>query len=140
MSDVMVFPDVRSGLRDLLTGSTHYDQATDSTVMVTAVKHLEVGDKGALLGPFPLAQVFVTGGTRGHVDRVDRVKVDLYAPGEQAVNVLESITAYICRAGVDTTAGYLDSIDPDVTPVEVSYFSDTLNLATATFLVTSRPL
>jgi len=57
-----------------------------------------------------------------------------------AVNVLESIRATIRGENIETPSGFLDRIDPDVTPADVPYQSDTLNRATATFLVTSRPV
>lgn len=134
MSDVMVFPETRSCLFDLLEGSTHEEQT------LRAVYHLPVGEYGNLEGPFPIAHVYVTGGTEGYIDRVDRATIDVYAPGEQAVQILESVRAYICGEGIETPSGYLDNIDPDITPADVPYQSDTLNKATATFMVTSRPI
>lgn len=134
MSDVMVFPDTRSALFDLLDGSAHDGES------VRAVYHLPADFYGQLQGPFPVAHIYVTGGTEGYIDRVDRVTIDVYAPGEQAVRVLESIRAFICGVGIETPSGYLDNIDPDITPAEVPYQSDTLNKATGTFMVTSRPI
>jgi hypothetical protein len=134
VSDVLVFPDTRSALFDLIDGSSH------EGVTVRAVYHLPADSYGALTGPFPVAQIVVTGGTEGFVDRVDRVTIDVYAPGEQAVNVLESIRASIRGTDIETPSGFLDRIDPDITPADVPYQSDTLNRATATFLVTSRPI
>lgn len=134
MSDVLVFPDARSALFDLIDGSTHVE------VTVRAVFHLPADNYGALSGPFPLAQIVVPGGTEGFIDRVDRATIDVYAPGEQAVQVLESIRAFICRDNIETPSGFIDLIEPDVTPADVPYQSDTLNKATATFLVTSRPI
>lgn len=134
MSDVMVFPDTRAALFDLIDGSTH------EGVQVRAVYHLPADSYGTLQGPFPVAHIYVTGGTEGYIDRVDRAAIDVYAEGEQAVNVLESIRAYIRGVNIETPSGFLDRIDPDVTPADVPYQSDTLNRATASFLVTSRPL
>ena len=134
MSDVLVFPDTRSALFDLIDGAAH------EGVTVRAVYHLPADAYGALQGPYPIAHVYVTGGTEGYVDRVDRATIDVYAPGEQAVNVLESIRASIRGENIETPSGFLDRIDPDITPADVPYQSDTLNRATATFLVTSRPL
>jgi hypothetical protein len=134
MSDVLVFPDTRAVLFDLIDGSVH------EGVSVRAVYHLPADSYGALQGPFPVAHVYVTGGSEGFVDRVDRVTIDVYAEGELAVNVLESIRASIRGTDIETPSGFLDRIDPDITPADVPYQSDTLNRATATFLVTSRPL
>ena len=134
MSDVMVFPDTRSALFDLIDGTTH------EGVTVRAVYHLPGDAYGQLEGPYPIVHVYVTGGSEGFVDRVDRATIDVYAPGEQAVNILESIRASIRGENIETPSGFLDRIDPDVTPADVPYQSDTLNRATGTFLVTSRPI
>jgi len=132
--DALVFPDTRSALFDLIDGASH------EGVTVRAVYHLPADSYGQLQGPYPIAHVYVTGGTEGFIDRVDRATIDVYAPGEQAVNVLESIRASIRATNIETPSGFLDRIDPEVTPADVPYQSDTLNRATATFLVTSRPL
>lgn len=129
-----MFPDTRAALFDLIDGTTHVGAP------VRAAYHLQADVYGSLEGPFPVAHIAVTGGTEGFYDRVDRVTVDVYAPGEQAVQTLESIRAFICGDGIETPSGYLDKIEPNVTPADVPYQSDTLNKATATFLVTSRPI
>lgn len=134
MNEVLVFPDSRAALFDLVNGATHEDE------QVRAVYFLQADEAGSIQGPFPVAHIYVTGGTEGYIDRVDRATIDLYAPGEQAVNVLESIRASICGQDIETPSGYLDRIDPDITPADVPYQSDLLNKATATFLVTSRPI
>jgi hypothetical protein len=71
---------------------------------------------------------------------VDRVTIEVYAPGQAAVNTLESIAASLIGTDIETPSGYIDSIEADVTPADVPYQSDTLNKALATFLVTSRPI
>lgn len=141
MSDGLVFPDARSAVWDLLSGSSHFDPFTDSTVAVRAVTTLPVDAYGLIEGPFPLAHVrFAAPGTQGFVDRVDRVAVDVYAPLETAINVLGSISTYLTGTGIETPSGYLDAIEPDELPVDVPYPSEKVRLATATFLVTTRPL
>lgn len=141
MNDVMVFPDVRSAVCSLLEESEHFDTSTNALVAVRAVTDLPVDSKGLIDAPGPLAHIKVAGGTRGFVDRVDRLTIDMYAPEYgQAIAVLESVHAFLCRHGIDTPYGYLDSIAPDVTPAEVPFQDARLNQATATFLVTSRPL
>ncbi|MDN4644924.1 hypothetical protein [Arthrobacter sp. PsM3] len=107
---------------------------------MTAVYQIPANSYGAIEGPFPLALIYVTGGTRGFVDRVDRATIEVYAPGQQALNTLESISASIVGEAIDTPSGYVDGIAADITPADVPYQSDTLNKAVATFLVTSRPL
>jgi len=132
--DGLVFPDVRECLNDLVDGTEHLGE------MVRMVWHLQADDYGTLQGPFPVVLVYTNGGTEGFIDRVDRVTLECYAPGTRAVNTLESIKAFICGAGIETAHGYLDSIKSDQVPEDIPYASDTLNKATATFTVTSRPL
>ena len=129
-----MFPDTRSCLFDLIDGANHLGSN------VRAVYHLPADNYGKLQGPYPLAHLYVTGGTQGFVDRVDRVTVEVYAPGTRAVETLESIRASIVGDSIETPSGFLDRIDVETVPVDVPYQSDTLNRATATFLVTSRPL
>jgi hypothetical protein len=74
------------------------------------------------------------------VDRVDRVTIEVYAPGQQAVETLESIGASIIGNDIETPSGFVDSIEQDQVPADVPYQSDTLNKAVATFLVTTRPV
>ncbi|POH58267.1 hypothetical protein [Arthrobacter glacialis] len=141
MSDGLVFPDARSAVWDLLSGSVHFDPFTDSTVTVRPVTTLPVDAHGLLEEPFPLAHVrSAAPGTQGYVDRVDRVAIDVYAPLETALNVLESISTYLTGRSIDTPSGYLDAIEPDELPVDVPYPSEHVRQATATFLVTTRPL
>lgn len=141
MSDGLVFPDARDAVWDLLSGSTHFDPFTNETVTVRAVTTLPVDAYGLLEKPFPLAHIrSAAPGTQGYVDRVDRVAIDLYAPLEQAVNVLESISTYLTGSGIETPSGYLDAIEPDDLPVDVPYQSEVVKLATATFLVVTRPI
>ena len=134
MIDAVVFPDARDCLFDLIDRATHLGET------VAAVYQIPADDYGAIRGPFPVALIYVTGGTRGVVDRVDRATIEVYAPGTQAVETLESIAASIAGSDIETPSGFLDSIDQDVTPADVPYQSDTLNKAVATFFVTSRPI
>lgn len=140
MSDTLIFPDTRSALWDLLAGSVHFDKYTQENVTVAATYRLPTDSYGVLEGPFPIAHIYgAPGGTIGHIDRVDRRVIDVYAPAETAVNVLESIVAFLCGTDIETPSGYLDSIACDIAPEELPY-TDTLNKATTTLLVTSRPI
>lgn len=134
MIDALVFPDVRDALFDLINDTNHLGSNVRAGYQVPA------DDYGAILGPFPFALIYTTGGTRGYVDRVDRATIEVYAPGQQAVNTLESISASIIGTDIETPSGHLDGIEADITPADIPYPSDTLNKAVATFLVTSRPL
>lgn len=141
MSDGLVFPDSRSAVWELLNGSVHYDEFTKTEVIVRAVVNLPVDKMGLIQGPFPVAHVRNGApGTQGFVDRVDRVAIDVYAPHETAVNVCESICTYLTGSGIETPSGYLDSIEPDELPVDVPYQSEVVHQATASVLVTSRPI
>ncbi|WP_028265934.1 hypothetical protein [Arthrobacter sp. MA-N2] len=134
MIDALVFPDTREVLFDLIDGAQHLGKP------VRVVYQLPADSYGALKGPFPLALVYSGGGTRGFVDQVDRATIELYAPGQQAVSTLVSISASIIGTDIDTPSGFIDSIEADITSADVPYQSDTLNKAVATFLVTSRPI
>ena len=134
MIDALVFPDVRDALFDLVDGAVHEGEP------VKAVYQLPADGYGAVQGPFPVALIYTTGGTKGFVDRVDRATIEVYAPGQQAVNTLESISASILGSDIETPSGYIDSIEADITPADTPYQSDTLNRAVATFLVTVRPV
>ncbi|UKA59160.1 hypothetical protein [Arthrobacter sp. FW306-2-2C-D06B] len=135
MIDALLFPDARDALYDLIDGATHLGKPVHATYQLQADNVT-----GAIKGPFPVALIYVTGGTRGFVDRVDRATIELYAPGQQAINTLESIAASIIGEDIETPSGFIDKIEQDITPADVPYQSDTLNKAIATFLVTSRPI
>lgn len=135
MSDGLVFPNPRACLSDLIDGANHLGEA------VSAHYQEPADESGQLQGPFPIAIIYaMPGGSEGFLDRVDRMAIDVFAPGERAVETLESIKASICGDSIETPSGYLDSIRPDQVPTDIPYTSDTLNKATATFLLTSRPL
>ncbi|WP_324644155.1 hypothetical protein [Pseudarthrobacter sp. LT1] len=106
---------------------------------MTAVWHLPAD---AFTNQFlwPIVLIYSTDGTEGWVDRVDRVTLECYTPGTQAVDTLESIKSLIRGTDIETGHGYLDSIQPDQVPKDVPFQSETLNKAVATFMVTSRPI
>lgn len=135
MSDGLVFPNPRACLSDLIDGTNHLGE------VVSAHYQEPADESGNLEGPFPIAIISaMPGGSEGYLDRVDRMAIDVFAPGERAVDTLESIKASICGDSIETPSGYLDSIRPDQVPTDIPYTSDTLNKATATFFLTSRPL
>lgn len=134
MIEALIFPDARDALFDLINGSTHLGET------VSAFYELPADTYGAIKGPYPIALIYTTGGTKGFLDRVDRATIEVYAPGQQAVNTLESIAASIIGTDIETPSGHLDGIEQDAVPTDVPYQSDTLNRATMTLLVTSRPL
>ena len=133
-SDVLVFPDTRGAIYDLINGATHLGET------VLAAYHLPADSYGSLVGPFPVAHITTEPGTQGYLDRKDRIAVNVYAPGELAMNVAQSIYASIVGDDIDTPSGYLDSIRADQTPYERPYQSDTLNQAEFRVIVTVRPV
>lgn len=134
MIEALIFPDTRDCLFDLIDGAEHLGS------VVRAVYQLPADSYGSVQGPFPMALIYAGGGSQGFYDRVDRATVEVYAPGQQALSTLESITASIVGTDIETPSGYVDSIGVDITPADVPYPSDTLNRAVASFLVTVRPV
>lgn len=134
MSDVLVFPDTRGAVWDLINGAEHVG------VTVSAFYHLPADDYGSLVGPFPVAHITTEPGAQGYLDRKDRITVNVYAPGEQAMNVAQSVYASIVGPDIETPSGYLDEIQADQTPYERPYPSDTLNQAEFRVVVTVRPV
>ncbi len=130
----LVFPNIRDAFFDLIDGTNHLGR------FVRAATHLPADEHGSLLGPFPLVHIIGRGGTAGYVDRVDRVTLEVYAEGEAAMDTAESLRSYLDRDNIETTAGFLDNIRTDQVPEEVGYPSKTLNMATVSFVATSRPL
>lgn len=142
MSDVLVFHDSKAGLFDLIDNTEHVSWVFDGepqTVTVKAAYHVLADERGSV----EANQVVLTqdAGTQGDMDRVDRVSVDCYAPGEQAMNILNSVLGYVVGSGIETSSGvYLDHVQVDQTPHELPYPSDTINHAMCRLLVTVRTI
>lgn len=135
MSDVMVFPDTRQCLTDLIHQTEHLGQ----TVRVQWI--VQANDTGGLAGPFPVVEIYLTsGGTEGYLDRADRLSVACYAPGNDAMNVLESVRASILGAGIETPHGYLDQVRVINAPSPSAYVSDLYDKALMTVEVIVRPI
>lgn len=143
MSDVLIFPDTRGAILELIDGTEHVARVVQGEpvmVKVNAAYHVMADDYGAIDDE---AQVVITSdpGTQGHIDRVDRISLDCYAPGEQAMNILNSILGLVVGAGIEIENGdYLDRVDVDQTPHEIPYPSDVMNQAMCKLLVTVRPV
>lgn len=126
-----LYPSARDAVFTLTDG-VEFDGET-----VAAYYQLQVDFADRL----PAALIYVTGGTEGYIDRVDRLTVEVYAPGEQALKIAEDIRAAIVDEPLDIPGvGYIDDIHCDVTPHDVPYQNERINMAAATYLVTSRPL
>lgn len=127
----LVFPDTRDVLFELIDGGEFAE------VEVAAVYRLPVD---YATRDSVTALIYTSGGTQGWVDRVDRATVEVYAPGEQAMRVAEAIRAALVGDGHDLDAGYVDEITCDITPHEVPHAAETVALARAGYLVTTRPI
>ena len=136
MSDVLVFPDARAAVYDLIHKAEHDGHE------VSAHYQMPVSDYGSAGGPFPLAVVEMEPGTQGFLDRTDRIVVTVYAEGSMpAARIAESIHASL--VGVDIEAPgdvYLDEIQPDQPPHELAYYSETINQVQFRIMVTTRPV
>lgn len=98
--------------------------------------YLQVAAEGAAV------LVHSDGGREGDYDRVDRVTVEVYAPGTLAKDVAEKIRSVLVNDGLDhdLEAGYFDHVRCDVTPYDIPFTSEKVNLARSVYLVTMRPL
>jgi len=96
---------------------------------------LDVGDDKASV------VLYTTGGNRGDWDRTDRLTVEVYAPGTDAVAVAEAISDLLVNDGDphDLEVGYVDEFRVDVTPHDVPFPGGGVNQASVVLLVTHRP-
>src|SRR5690625_1607204 len=135
MSDVLVFPDARSAVFDLISGAVHAGHE------VTAHYQMPVTDYGSAGGPYPLAVVEREPGTQGYVARTARIVVTVYGEGSAPpARVAESIHASLVGANIATPSAYLDELQPDQPPHQLSYYSDTVNQVPFPVMVTTRPV
>lgn len=133
MSDGLVFPDTRVAFETLLEGTTHVGQEVHVFWWLGANTLDDDENIPAIVLDSPR-------GTEGYIDRVDRIRVVCYAPGQQAVNVLESVKAMLVGENIDLGEYALDEVKVVSTPEDIPYPSDTLNEAAATFDVVTRPI
>src|SRR5690625_1542121 len=135
MSDVLVFPDARSAVFDLISGAVHDGRE------VTAHYQMPVTDYGSAVGPSPLAVIGTEPGAKGCVDRTDRIVVTVYGEGSApTARVAESIHASLVGTDIETPSGYLDEIQPDQPPHELAYYSEKINQVQFRIMVTTRPV
>ena len=136
MSDVLVFPDARSAVFDLISGAVHDGHE------VTAHYQMPVTDYGSAGGPYPLAVVEMEPGSQGYLDRTDRIVVTVYGEGSTpTARVAESIHASLVGVGIEAPGDmYLDEIQSDQPPHELAYYSETINQVQFRVMVTTRPV
>ena len=143
MSDVLVFPDTRQCLTELVDGATHQGES------VTVVWHRLANGQGAFAADLPAVQIQLTpGGTEGYLDRADRLTLAAYmrlpsGPGDPtALSILESVRASILGVGIETPSGYLDSVRVvnAPAPTESAFNSESIERAVMTIEVVTRPV
>lgn len=143
----LVYPDTRDALYELI------DQGTFAGYHVDAFYQLPVDyatrQNEGTNKPTATVLIYSTGGTEGWIDRVDRATVEVYAPGPDSVRVAEAIRSHLAGDQSlwgtegkphDLDAGYIDGIRCETTPHDVPHAAETVNLARAGYLVTSRPI
>src|SRR5690625_4419772 len=100
MSDVLVFPDARAAVFELI------DQAEHVGHIIRAYYQMPVDDGGSASGPYPLAVVDMEPGTQGYLDRTDRIVVTVYGEGSApTARVAESIHASLIGTDIETQIG-----------------------------------
>lgn len=135
MSDVLVFPDARAAVADLIDGGEHVG------AKVEAHYSMPVDSYGSPSGNFPLAVIKTEPGTQGYIDRTDRIVVTVYGHGsDPTMDISQSIHALLVGKDIETPSGYLDEIQPDQPPHELSYYSETINQVQFRIMVTTRPV
>lgn len=123
------FPDVREAFFELAP------RAVDG---VTPYFQLVI-DWEQTLATSPAVLIYRVGGSQSGPFREDRVTVDVYAEGSSAANdVAQQVCTFLADSSHDTAAGLLDLVEVEVTPTEVPFMSDTVNLVSATYRVATR--
>lgn len=133
MSDGLVFPNTRIALETLLTGTVHAGKQVHVFWWLGAGTLDDEENIPAIVLDPPK-------GTEGYIDRVDRHRIECYAPGEQAVEVLESVKSMVVGENIDLGAYALDEVKVVSTPEDVPYPSDTLNQAVMVLDIVTRPI
>lgn len=123
------FPIVRDAIDEALDGGTF------ASVPVTTYKHLTVDFAETL----PAVQIIDFGGVEAFIERTDRVGVDVYAEGEKAGQVAEAIKSWLVD-NHDVGGITVDAWAVEITPHDVPYASDRVNLCSAVYRATTRPV
>ncbi|WP_346921867.1 hypothetical protein [Glutamicibacter creatinolyticus] len=129
--DDLEFPDGVMAVLDLIRGKEFAGQT------LNAGKYMPTDNYGQLAKK-PFALVVGEGGTPGYVDQVERLRVEVYAPFDEALEIAKEIKKQIVGTGINTSAGFLDKIKADQVPTDVPYSGD-LSKATLLLSITSRP-
>lgn len=141
-ADVMIFPDARLALETYLEGI--YEEQPDLFEFPLFVTWRLPAE--AFSPPFDKAYIHLTshpgGSSEGYIDRSEQVRIDCYAPGQAALGTLSVVKALLVGDGIETPAGYLDSVSvvPGRAPIEIEFQSESLNQATTMLDVVTRPI
>ncbi|WP_190264880.1 hypothetical protein [Glutamicibacter nicotianae] len=129
MAEVLVFPDSVDAVLDLI----------DSKVF--AGKQVRAGTYLPLTSfdSEPFALVIGEGGPPGYVDQVERVRIQIYGPYNDPLDIAKSMRAQLVGDNIDTPAGFIDNIKADQVPTQIPYH-ETVSMATLMLSVTSRPI
>lgn len=121
------FPDVREAFYILVPRSQDDGLIPYYQLTIDFADHL------------PAALIYKVGGSESGPFREDRVNVDIYANGSTAANTIaEGVRAFLASTWHDADGILLDQVDVEVTPTEIPYMSDTVNLVSATYRVATR--
>lgn len=130
--DHLEFPDGVKALSSLIDGKLF------SGHTVTAGKHMPIDAYGKLTTT-PFALLIGEGGTPGYIDQVERLRVEVYAEGNDALGIAKAIRTALAGENIDTPAGFLDSIKADQVPTDIPY-TDVLSQANLLLSIITRPL
>ena len=127
--DHLVFPDGVQVIRHLVDGKEF------AGLRVRAGSFIPVDGFKTL----PFVHVIGQGGTPGYVDQVERIRLEVYGFGNDALRVAQDIRAQLVGENISTPAGFVDSIKSDQVPSSTPYH-DTTDVAVLLLSVISRPV
>lgn len=127
--DHLVFPDGVQAVLDLI------DARVFNGAPVRAGTFMPLDS----LADEPFALVIGEGGQPGYVDQVERVRVEVYGPYNDPLDIAQSMRAQLVGDNIDTPSGFLDNIKADQVPTMRPYH-ETVSVATLMLSVTTRPI
>lgn len=127
--EVLVFPDSVQAVLDLI------DSKVFAGKQVRAGNYMPV----EAITDTPFALVIGEGGPPGYVDQVERVRIQIYGPYNDPLDIAKSMRAQLVGENIDTPAGFIDTIRADQVPTQTPYH-ETVSVSTLMLSVTSRPI
>lgn len=140
--DALEYQDVRVSIEEYLEG-VHEAAPSEFPLPVKVTWRLFAD---AYDPPHDHAILHITqvpgGASEGWIDRVDTIRLDCYAPGQDALGTLKSVTRLLVGENIETPNGLLDTVTvlSGRAPVEVEFQSETLNQATTILQIVHRPI